>query len=220
MTCWTGSEKDRVSTQAGHRSFRRSSCDWTEPACVRPGGVETHAPHAGPTVVSERMGKRLAVAVALSPLPRTDDEHPSSYSAKACRQLYERGPHLSQVADPSSCALAPRLLRLRDAPRYLGMDKNRFNREVRPCVTVIPIGIQGVAFDRLDLDAWADEHKRRNGCPAAQSERTKPRETIERQVSPSAVGSGKSTKCSEELAFARALQRTISPKPRSNSPGG
>jgi hypothetical protein len=47
------------------------------------------------------------------------------------------------------------------------MDKNRFNREVRPCLVVIPIGTQGVAFDRLDLDAWADEHKRRNGCPAA-----------------------------------------------------
>ena len=108
MTCWTGSGKERVSTQAGCRFLRRSSCDWTEPACVRPGEVETHAPHAGPTVVSERMEmkpNRLAVAVALSPLSRTDDEHPPSYSAKACRQLYERGPRLSQVADPSSCAL-------------------------------------------------------------------------------------------------------------------
>jgi hypothetical protein len=91
---------------------------------------------------------------------------------------------------------------------------------VRPSVTVIPIGTHGVAFDRLDLDAWADEHKRRNGCPAAQSERTKPWETRERQASSNAVGFGTSTRCSEELAFARALQRTISPKPRSNSRGG
>ncbi len=45
--------------------------------------------------------------------------------------------------NPSSRALAPRLVRLRDAPRYLGMDKNRFNREVRPCLVVIPIGTQG-----------------------------------------------------------------------------
>src|SRR5215510_14640270 len=66
----------------------------------------------------------------------------------------------------------PRLIRLRDAPAYLGMDKNRFNREVRRLVTVIPIGKQGIAFDRLDLDAWADEHKRRYGRPAA--ERSKP----------------------------------------------
>jgi len=48
----------------------------------------------------------------------------------------------------------PRLIRFRDAPNYLGMDRNRFNAEVRGCVTEIPIGAQGVAFDRLELDAW------------------------------------------------------------------
>jgi hypothetical protein len=127
---------------------------------------------------------------------------------------------MNRVADRSSYDFAPRLLRLRDAPRYLGMDKNRFNREVRPWVTVIPIGRQGVAFDRLDLDAWADEHKRRNGYPAAQSEKTIPLETIERQALPSAVRSSISTKCSEERAFARALQRVISLKPKSNLRGG
>lgn len=57
----------------------------------------------------------------------------------------------------------PRLIRLRDAAGYLGMDRNRFNAEVRPSLTEIPIGSQGVAFDRLDLDRWAEEHKRRNG---------------------------------------------------------
>src|ERR1700732_1704953 len=67
-------------------------------------------------------------------------------------------------------AVQPRLLRLRDAPRYLGMDKNRFNREVRPWVTIIPIGRHGVAFDRVDLDAWVDEYKRRNGRPPAHIE--------------------------------------------------
>ena len=54
-----------------------------------------------------------------------------------------------------SVAIIPRLIRLRDAPRYLGMDKNRFNRDVRPRVTAIRIGTQGIAFDRIDLDAWA-----------------------------------------------------------------
>jgi hypothetical protein len=57
----------------------------------------------------------------------------------------------------STVTLVPRLIRLRDAPRYLGMDKNRFNREVRPHVSVIRIGAQGIAFDRIDLDAWADQ---------------------------------------------------------------
>jgi predicted DNA-binding transcriptional regulator AlpA len=68
--------------------------------------------------------------------------------------------------------LLPRFIRLRDAPDYLGMDRNRFNRLVRPKVVVVPIGKQGIAFDRLDLDDWADQYKSRNGRPAA--ERRKP----------------------------------------------
>jgi len=63
--------------------------------------------------------------------------------------------------------LLPRLVRLRDAPAYLGMDRNRFNREVRPHLTRIPIGKQGIAFDRLELDAWVEDYVSRNGRPAA-----------------------------------------------------
>ncbi len=66
----------------------------------------------------------------------------------------------------------PRFVRLRDAPDYLGMDRNRFNQFVRPHLVAIPIGKQGIAFDRLDLDDWADQYKSRNGRPAA--ERRKP----------------------------------------------
>ena len=71
-----------------------------------------------------------------------------------------------------STAILPRLLRFRDAPGYLGMDRNRFNQEVRPYLIEIPIGRQGIAFDRLELDAWVDEYVSRNGRPAA--ERRKP----------------------------------------------
>ncbi len=42
--------------------------------------------------------------------------------------------------------LQPRFIRLRDAPAYLGMDRNRFAREVRPVITEIPMGAQGIAF--------------------------------------------------------------------------
>jgi hypothetical protein len=112
----------------------------------------------------------------------------------------------------------PRFIRLRDAPRYLGMDKNRFNHDVRPHVTVIPIGTQGIAFDRVDLDSWADHYKHRNGRPAAQSERRRPWETQQRQVSPIAAGSGTSTSSTEESAFAKALERVASRKRRSISP--
>lgn len=59
--------------------------------------------------------------------------------------------------------ILPRFIRLKDASAYLGMDKNRFNREVRPKLIAIPIGTQGIAFDRLDLDEWASEYKRCNG---------------------------------------------------------
>ena len=64
--------------------------------------------------------------------------------------------------------ITPRLLRFRDAPRYLGMDRNRFNAEVRPHPTEIRIGRQGVAFDRLELDAWVDDYQACNGRPSRQ----------------------------------------------------
>ncbi|MDP3308608.1 replication initiation factor domain-containing protein [Methylotenera sp.] len=63
----------------------------------------------------------------------------------------------------SGNSIQPRVIRLRDAPAYLGMDKNRFNDEVRPYVTEVPMGSHGVAFDRLDLDAWWEDYKFRTG---------------------------------------------------------
>ena len=54
------------------------------------------------------------------------------------------------------------MLRLKEAPRYLGMDINRFNKEVHPFITEIRIGLQGVGFDRLDLDHWFDHYKARS----------------------------------------------------------
>ena len=59
--------------------------------------------------------------------------------------------------------LLPRFIRQRDAPGYLGMDRNKFNADVRPYLTEIPLGKQALAFDRLELDAWAEEYISRNG---------------------------------------------------------
>jgi predicted DNA-binding transcriptional regulator AlpA len=50
--------------------------------------------------------------------------------------------------------MTPRLIRFKDAPRYLGMDRHCFNREVRPYIIEIRIGKQGIAFDKVDLDDW------------------------------------------------------------------
>ncbi len=61
--------------------------------------------------------------------------------------------------------ILPRLIRLRDAPTYLGMDRNKFNHAVRPYVTEVPLGKQAIAFDRLELDAWAGDYIRRKGRP-------------------------------------------------------
>jgi hypothetical protein len=58
--------------------------------------------------------------------------------------------------------LQPRLVRLKDAPAYLGVDKNFFNREIRPCLTEVRLGAR-VSFDLLDLDDWVDRAKRRYG---------------------------------------------------------
>lgn len=75
--------------------------------------------------------------------------------------------HNTSIVNPSpsitATMLLPRFIRFRDCPYYLGMDKNRFNREVRPYLIQIPIGTQGIAFDRLDLDEWACQYKVRNG---------------------------------------------------------
>jgi hypothetical protein len=70
----------------------------------------------------------------------------------------------SKASQPTNIrALLPRFVRLRDAPFYLGMDRNRFNTEVRHDLTAIPIGRQGIAFDRLELDAWVEDYISRNG---------------------------------------------------------
>lgn len=62
-------------------------------------------------------------------------------------------------------AIIPRCIRLKLAPQYLGMDKETFNKNVRPHLTEIPIGERGVGFDRLDLDEFFDNYKSRNGRP-------------------------------------------------------
>ncbi|MGH8603477.1 MAG: hypothetical protein ACREXR_12120 [Gammaproteobacteria bacterium] len=113
-------------------------------------------------------------------------------------------------------ALLPRLIRLRDAPTYLGMDRHRFNMEVRPRLTEIPIGDQGVSFDRVDLDAWADDYKTRNGR-RAKGEKPCRQSKKERQVSSNAARRGMSTSGSEVADFAKALERATAQRRKDTS---
>ena len=116
----------------------------------------------------------------------------------------------------SNVILLPRVIRVRDAAAYLGMDKNRFDREVRPSLTEFPIGDQGVGFDRLDLDNWFDEYKARNGRPGKQKGANKLWDEKKSPVSSTVRGYGTSTKLSEEEEFARALGKVTSAKRKSS----
>ena len=107
--------------------------------------------------------------------------------------------------------VSPRIIRVRDAPGYLGMDRNRFNAEVRPHLTEIPIGTQGIGFDRLKLDAWVDDYVSRNGRPARKGDRTW--DANKYQGSSSGAGAGTSTKSCSGGEFARALAQLTSKKP-------
>src|SRR6185312_17364552 len=101
--------------------------------------------------------------------------------------------------------MEPRLIRLRDAPNYLGMDRHRFNREVRPDLVEIPIGIQGIAFDKVDLDTWVDQYKQSNGRPPQR--RYKLWGAKECRGLPKRVISGTSTKKLTDNEFMKVLER-------------
>lgn len=71
--------------------------------------------------------------------------------------------------------ILPRVLRYRDAPGYLGMCKQEFDKTVRPFITEFPIGAQGVGFDRYEIDEWADAYITANAiqkAPKAEPTRT------------------------------------------------
>ena len=68
-------------------------------------------------------------------------------------------PHQHKIIKGKKMQILPRLIRKRDAPAYLGMDEREFNKSVEPRVVAVPIGSQGVAFDRLDLDEWVKDYK-------------------------------------------------------------
>ena len=107
--------------------------------------------------------------------------------------------------------LLPRIIRLKDAPGYLGMDKNKFNELVRPFVTEIRYGSMSVGFDRLDLDAWIDDYIRCNGRPGRKGGNNPWRES-KYQASLRGAASGTSTKDFEAREFEKALERVISRK--------
>ena len=64
--------------------------------------------------------------------------------------------------------LQPRIIRAGQAPTYCGMGRELFAEQIRPYVSEIEMGKQGVGFDRLELDAALDEYISRRGRAPAQ----------------------------------------------------
>nr|WP_250131724.1 hypothetical protein [Stutzerimonas stutzeri] len=112
-------------------------------------------------------------------------------------------------------ALAPRILRANAAPAYLGMCRTEFNKAVRPFIREFPIGVQGIGFDRLELDAWADAYIERASIEKSGAQREDPPcskrrggQPWRKEISPactSATASGASTRSIEVSAFEKAL---------------
>ncbi|WP_256591144.1 MULTISPECIES: hypothetical protein [unclassified Pseudomonas] len=121
----------------------------------------------------------------------------------------------------------PRFIRAMDAPGYLGMCRDVFNKTVRPNVREFPIGKQGVGFDRIELDQWADAYIEAMAIEkAANQDNNRPRS--ERQgkkqgelpwpkkqsqaSSKCRTASGRLTKSTEENEFKRVLALVTAPK--------
>ncbi|HFL3383411.1 hypothetical protein [Legionella pneumophila] len=101
------------------------------------------------------------------------------------------------------------------------MDRHRFNNDVRPSLVEIPMGTQGIAFDRLDLDAWVDDYIQCSGRPAVTRQRSLEQwDEKNRQVSLREATTGISTKRSSDAEFERVLARVTSKKQKSTMRGG
>ncbi|MCQ3014739.1 hypothetical protein NLO83_03835 [Pseudomonas tremae] len=137
------------------------------------------------------------------------------------------------MANKSAAQVAPilpRFIRAGDAYGYLGMCRDEFNKTVRPNVREFPIGKQGVGFDRLELDAWADAYVESKAIEkAANQDNNQPRSerhagaigatSWPKKQSPAyrkcRTASGRSTKNTEESEFKKVLALVTGRKPSS-----
>ncbi len=83
---------------------------------------------------------------------------------------------------------------------------------MRPYLTEIPIGKQGVAFDRVELDEWTDHHKAANGRPARKEDIC----LRKRVASQSGAMFGGSTNEYPEYDFEKARELVTTKKPKNN----
>jgi predicted DNA-binding transcriptional regulator AlpA len=133
---------------------------------------------------------------------------------------------MANATAAKATSILPRFIRFGDAPGYLGMCRDEFNKTVRPQVREFPIGKQGVAFDRHELDEWADAYISARAIEkAAVQDNNQPRSGRQgvnkwrekrSPVSTRETESGTSTRSSEVSDFKKALEQAKGRK-RSNT---
>lgn len=122
----------------------------------------------------------------------------------------------TDATHPACAVIQPRLIRATKAHIYLGMSRDLFDKEVRPHIKAAPLGRQGVVFDRLDLDRFADEYMSRNGRRPADEKGVTSWVERKKPASAFVAGSGTSTasgSADSMLRFTAALARVTLLKP-------
>ena len=116
----------------------------------------------------------------------------------------------------SNLALQPRIIRAGDVMDYCGMSRLIFKEHIKPNLTRIQIGVQGVGYDRFEIDRVLDDYIARYGRAPAVKEENDTCENIKSPVVVSSTGmvSGISTKPSTEADFAGVVARVTKLKPK------
>ena len=114
----------------------------------------------------------------------------------------------------------PRIVRQRDAPAYLGMDRNKFNADVRPHLTEIPLGERAIGYDRYELDAWADAYIAACGRPGRTTKGGAVCAPGRKGSSLTATDSGPSTSSIAESGYLNASAKSPKTKPKRGSDSG
>lgn len=114
----------------------------------------------------------------------------------------------------ASISLQPRLIRVGQAPAYCGMSDRVFESDIRPFLTEIPVGVQGKAFDRHELDKVLDGYVAKYGRAPEIEWENKNCKSVGLQGSGKSMVSGISTRQSTVNDFAKAAKQAKRKKPK------
>jgi hypothetical protein len=110
--------------------------------------------------------------------------------------------------------IEPRFVRVRDAPGIFGVDRNYFNRVIRPRLTEIRLSKQAIGFDIREIHEVADELKEQYGRKADCSGGVAWERSKYPVSSGAKVASGTSTRCTKADEFVEAVTQLGVMKPK------